>query len=160
MKKIEARSLAEYFGARLLASKIKDREVRIAIVRLYGSLAKANKEIGEEQEDIRKPLVEGHDEEIKKYAELREKARNEKLDEKERKKATKEADAMTECVRIEKDYLGAVDKLLNEECDADIKKVPLEVLYEALSDCGFIGFENELPISAVEIFFKPVISND
>ena len=158
MKKLEIRMLAEFFGAQLPASKIKNREVCIDIVRLYGSLAKANKEIGEEMEDLRKNLVGDKEEELKKYSDLLQKANDEKLDEKERKKAKKEADAMTECVKIDQDFREAANKLFEEDSDADIKKVSLETLYEALCDCGFSGFAQELPIAAVEANFANVIA--
>ena len=157
MKKIEIKSLAEYFGAKLPASKIKDRDVRIAIVRLYGSLAKENKEIQEEIESLRKGLVGDKEEDLRKYSELLQKANDEKLNEKERKKAKKESESMEDCVRIDKDFQEGVSKLLNEESNADIKKVSLEVLYEALSDCGFVGFGTELSIGAVEGIFKDVL---
>ena len=157
MKKIELRSLAEYFGAKLPAAKIKDRDVRIAIVRLYGSLCKANREIVGELESLRKGLVGDKEEEINKYALLLQKSVDENLDKKERENAKKEAAAMEDCVRIDKDYSEGVAKILGESCDPDIKKVPLEVIYEALSDCGFIGFGTELSIGSVEEIFKDVI---
>ena len=148
MKNIELKSLAEYFGTQLPAGKIADRETRIAIVRLYGSLAKANKEVADEIEQNRKSLVEGHEEEIQKYAELLRKG-----DE----ASVKEAEAMTECVRIDKDFQEASAKIYDEESCADIKKVPLEVLYEALCDCKFPNLKPEIPIAVVEEIFKSII---
>ena len=156
MTKFELKSLAEYFGTKLPAGKIQNRDVRIAIVRLYGSLAVANKAITEEVEALRKGLVGDNEEKILKWVELRQKAASAK-DEKEAKKLQKEADAMTECVQIDKDFSEALQKLHAEEADADIKKVPLEVLYEALADCGFPNFKEDLPIAAVEQIFAPVI---
>lgn len=157
MKKIELRSLAEYFGAKLPAAKIKDRDVRIAIVRLYGSLAKANRDIQDEIDSLRTGLVGDKEEEVNKYALLMQKATDEKLNKKEREKAEKEAASMEDCVRINKDFSEGVAKLFEEHCDPDIKKVSLEVIYEALSDCGFIGFGTELSIGAVGEIFKDVI---
>ena len=151
MTKIELKSLAEYFGGKLPAGKIKDREVRLAIVRLYTTLAKANKETLDEVEELRKSLVGDKEADIAKYAELLRKAAD--GDE----KAKEEAEAMTECVRIDKDFAEASSKLFQEESDAKIAKVPLETLYEALSDCGFVGFSPDIPIAAVEEIFKQVI---
>jgi len=158
MKKIEVKSLAEYFGAKLPASKIKDRNTRIEIVTLYTSLAAANKKISEEQEELRKGLVGDKEEDIRKYSELLQKANDEKLDEKERAKAKKEAEGMTECLRIEKDFSEGINKLFNEDYEGSVRTISLEVLYEALSDCNFAGFNGDLPIAAVEELFKNVIT--
>lgn len=157
MKKIELKSMAEYFGTFLPAGKIKNRETRLAIVMLYGSLAKPNKDFLDEIETVRKSLCEGHEEEIQKYASLINKANDASLDEKERKEAKAEAEKMTECVRIDKDYAEAVRKLENEEVSAPIKSVPLEVLYDALCDCGFPRFNPDMPIAAVAEIFKSII---
>lgn len=158
MKKIELKSMAEYFGAFLPASKIKNRETRLSVVMLYGSLAKPAKDVADEVETVRKSLVEGHDEELKKYSDLLQKAANKELTEDERKKAKKEAEGMKECVKIEKDFQEAANKIYNEEVNPDLKKIPLELLYDALTDCGFPNFEKDLPIGAVEYTFKAVIA--
>ena len=157
MKKIELKSMAEYFGKFLPAGHIKDRETRIAIVRLYGSLAKANMDVINEIESIRTGLVGDKQDDVNKYAALIQKSFNKDLAEEERKKAREEAEAMTECVRIDKDYSEAVTKVYNEEIEPELKKVSLEVLYEALSDCGFPRFSPEMTIADVAETFKDVI---
>lgn len=158
MNKLEVKNLAEYFGIHVPASKIKDRDVRTAIVRLYASLAKANKETLDDLEEIRKSLTKDHEEEIKKYADLLNKAADDKLTDEEKAAAKREAEGMTECVRIDNDYREASEKLFAEESTAFIAKVPLEVIYEALSDCGFPGYKAELPIMVVEQIYANVIS--
>ena len=153
MKKIEIRSLADYFGVRLPASKIKNRDVRISIVRLYSSLSKADREIVGEIEEIKKNLVGDKAEEMQKFSGLLAKAENKELTEEERKAAKEEADGMTECVRINEDFQEAITKLFNEDSDAVVTKVPLEVLYEAISDCG-----DEFPLAEVERSFRNILT--
>ena len=157
MKKLELKSLAEYFGQFLPAGKIKDRETRLAVVLLYGSLAKPAKEVADEIETIRRSLTEGKDEELKTYADLMRKAGDKKLTDAEREAVKAEANGMTDCVQIDKDFQEAVEKIHAEETEPDIKKIPLGLLYDALADCGFPRFSPDMPISAVEAVFKDVI---
>ena len=157
MKKVELKSLAEYFGGRLPAGKIADRDTRLAVVRLYGSLAVAYKGVMDEIEEIRKAIVGDKDADIRKWAALVQKAEDEKAKPAERKKARAEADAMTECVRINKDYQEAVGKLLAEDIEPELRKVSLEQMFEALADCGFPNLDPNIPLAAVAQMFAPVI---
>ena len=157
MKKLELKSMAEYFGTYLPAGKIKNRETRISIVMLYGSLAKPAKEMAEEVEAVRKSLTEGKDEELKKYVELIKKSNDASLSEEERKAAKTEAEGMSDCVQIDKDFAEALSKINNEEVELSLKKIPLELLYDALTDCGFPRFSPDMPIAAVQDVFKSVI---
>ena len=157
MKKVELKSLAEYFGGRLPAGRIADRETRIAIVRLYGTLAVANKGVMDEIEEVRKGLVGDKEADIRKWAGLMQKAADEKAKPADRKKARAEADAMTECVRIDKDYQEAVSKLLAEDIEPELKKVSLEQMFEALTDCGFPNLDPNIPLAAIAEMFKDVI---
>lgn len=157
MKKIELKSMAEYFGTFLPAGKIKDREARLAVVMLYGSIAKTAKEIGDEVEAVRLALTKDHEEDLRKYSELLQKSFNPELPENERKKAKKEAEGMTECVKIDKDFQEAAGKIYDEEIEPDIKKIPIELLFDALSDCGFPRFSPDMSIAAVEEVFKTVL---
>ena len=158
MKKIELKSLTEYFGNFLPAGKIQNRETRIAIVLLYGSLCKPNKEVAEELEGIRKGLVGDKEEEIQKYVSLLQKAMNTSLSEEEREKAKKEAEGMTECAKIDKDFSLATQRVYNEEIDVKPKKISLELLYDALADCGFPQFGADCPISVIQDNFAQVIA--
>ena len=157
MKKIELKSLAEYFGSKLPAGRIKDRDVRLAIVRLYGSLAVANKGTMDEIEEIRKAIVGDKETDIRKWAGLIQKADDDKLSDAVRAAAKSEAEAMTECVQIDKDYREAVEKLLAENIEPELKKVSLEQMIEALSDCGFPNISPDIPIAAVQQMFAFVI---
>ena len=157
MTKLELKSLAEYFGQFLPAGKIKDRETRLAVVLLYGSLAKPAKDVADEIETIRKTLTEGKDEELKKYAELMRKAGDKTLAEAEREAAKKEASGMADCVQIDKDFQEALAKVYGEAIEPDIKRIPLGLLYDGLADCGFPRFSPDMPISAVETIFKEVL---
>ena len=158
MKKIELKSMAEYFGNFLPAGKIQNRDARLAVVMLYGSLAKPAKEIGDEIEAVRAALTKDHEEELQKYSELLQKSTNNELSEDERKKAKKDAEAMTECVKIDKDFQEASQKIFDEETEVPVKKISLELLFDALSDCGFPRFDPNLSIAAVEGIFKGVIA--
>jgi hypothetical protein len=157
MKKIELKNLAEYFGRRLPANRITERETRIAVVRLYGSLALAYKGVTDEIEEIRKGLVGDHEPDVRKWAQLEQKAKDEKATKKEREAAKKEADSMKECVRINNDYEQAVTALLSEDIEVEVKKVPLEVLYEALCDCDFPNLDPSIPVGELAQMFAPVI---
>ena len=157
MKKIEIKSLTEYFGNFLPVGKIQNRETRLAIVMLYGSLCKANKDIAEELESTRKALVGDKEEEIQKYAALIQKSLDTRLEEKEREKARKEAEKMEDCVKIDKDFSLAQQRIFNEDMDVQVKKVSLEMLYDALADCGFPRFGEDCPISVIQDAFAQVI---
>ena len=157
MKKVELKSLAEYFGGRLPAGRIKDRDTRIAIVRLYGSLVVANKATIDEIEEVRKGLVGDREKDIQKWASMMQKAADEKASEAERKAAKEQADAMTDCVQIDKDYQEAVAKLLGEDVEPELRKVSLEQMFEALADCGFPNLDPNIPLAAVAEMFKDVI---
>lgn len=157
MKKLELKSLAEYFGNFLPAGKIKDRETRIAIVRLYGSLAKANMGVIDEIEATRKGLVGDKQEEINEYAKWLAKSGDPKLSEEQRKEAKEKAESMSDCVRIDKDFAEATSKILAEEINPELKKVSLETMFDALADCGFPRFNPEMSISEVQTIFKDVI---
>lgn len=157
MKKIELKSFTEYFGNFLPAGKIQNRETRLAIVLLYGSLCKANKDVAEEIEAVRKKIVGDKEADVLKYASLLQKANDKTVDEKERDAAKEEAYKMTECVQIEKDFSDAASKILDENVEVSVKKVSLELLYDALSDCGFPAFGEDCPISVIEQNFAQVI---
>lgn len=157
MNKGELKNLSQYFGTRLPAGKIQNRDVRIAIVRLYASLAVADKAITDEMEEMRKTLVGDKEEELRRWSELNARAEDANLSADDRMKAKTEADAMTECANINRDYIKSVNDMLAEESNAEVRKVSLEVLYEALSDCGFPTFDENMPIAAVEQIFAHVI---
>lgn len=157
MKKIELHNLAEYFGKSLPAGKIKDREIRLAIIRLYGALSKADKVTASEIEAIRVKLTEGMEDEVAKYTGLIQKAAAAKGD--ELKALLDEANAMTECVQIDKDFQESVARLYEEETEVELKKVSLAELYEALADCDFPNFTEDCPIGVVAEAFKLVIND-
>ncbi len=144
MKKLELKTLADFFGAKLPAGKIKDRETRLAIVGLYSSLALPMKKIDEEIESVRKSLVGDKQDEIEKYAALIEKGDDD---------SAKEAASMKDCVKIESDFSEAVRRIYEEDIEIPLRKVSLALLYDALCDCGF----DSMPIAVVENTFYQVI---
>jgi hypothetical protein len=157
MKKSELKTLAEYFGSQLPAGRIKDRETRLAIIRLYASLASAYKGVADEIEAARVALVGDHQEEIAKFGGLMMRACDRRLTEEERAEAKAAADAMMECVRIDADFREAAGRILQEEIDVAFEKVPLEVVFEALCDCGLI---KDWPIAQVATEFAAVIKEE
>ena len=157
MKKFELKNLTEYFGDFLPAGKINNRETRIAIVLLYSSLRKKNKEVLEEIEENRKNLVGDKEQEAAEYSRLLQMSMNPNLTQEERDEFKKKADSMTDCVKLDQDFSDIVQKIFNEDIDVEVKKIPLELLYDALSDCGFPNLGEDCPISVVEQQFESVI---
>ena len=137
MKNKDLKAFTEYFGTKLPIEKIKNRDTRVAVIGLYSSLAKAWDEVSKEIETIRTTLTEGHLEELQEYEQLILAG-----DEKSREKANE----MTECVRIYDDFSNAVNALMETENTSAIRKISLEILFDALLDCGFPGLE-KVPVS-------------
>lgn len=159
MKKIDVRNYADYFGKSISVSKISDKETRFAIVRLYTSLSQAAKKIADEIEEMRKTLVGDKEEDAMKYVELIKRSENTELTQEERDKAVEEANSMEEIHRIDKDFQEMTSNYYSEDFDTSvIKKVPLEVLYEALVECNFPNFVNMDPsLSEIENIFAGII---
>lgn len=157
MKKFELHNLSIFLGNELPANKIVDRDTRIAIVRLYGSIALAYKGVADEIEETRKALVGDKQAEIEQYSKLMLSSMDKTLSETERKEAKEKAEAMSECAKIDADFNKALEAINNEEIDPEIKKVPLEVLYEALVDCDFKGLTHPLSLAETKLMFNSII---
>lgn len=145
MKKKDLKFYGEYFGKLLPVGKIGDKEARLAIVSLYASLANPYKELMSEIEAVRTALVAGHEAEIAEFAKLMESGEEEK------------ANAMTECVRINADYVEAVNKMLGEEVEVGVKKVSLYTLVDALADCGYPALNPGAGLGDISSLFGAVI---
>lgn len=140
MKKIQIKTCADLFGKQLPLGKIKNAATRKEIILLATSLRKAGKEVDDDIESIRTRLTEGHEEEVKKWAELTNKlATDTTLSDKEKKKLADEAAGYKEAVRINKEYGEAVNALFNEEIDVPVHKVDVMVIVDALADAGLLG---------------------
>ena len=145
MKKKDLKFYGEYFGSTLPIGKIGDKTIRLAIVSLYASLASPYKQLMSEMEAVRTALVAGHEAEITEYAKLMESGETEK------------ANAMTECARINGDYVEAVNKMLDEEANVDVKRVPLFTLIDALADCGYPALNPNAGLADIANLFRAVI---
>lgn len=155
MKKSQIKAYADLFGKQLPLGKIQDSATRKEIILLATSLRKHGKEVEDDIESIRVKLVEGHEEDVQKWAELMRKSNNIELDAEERKKALKEAGKLTEVERINKEFTDAQAALLNEEIDIPVHKVELETLLTALADAGLFSVNASVETAAQE--FAPII---
>ena len=149
MKNKDLKALTDYFGKQMPIEKITNRDTRLAIIGLYASLARAWDEKEKDINSVRTKLLEGHEEDFQLYGQL--------LYENSEESKQKAAD-MKECVRIDEDFQQAVNTILEEENPCSIKKVPLELLFDALLDCGFPGLNNEaISIMLIQRLFNDVI---
>lgn len=157
MNKAQLKTFAEYFGTGMNVSKIADKDVRMQMIMLYGSIAKAYKPVADEIEEIRKKLTTGHETELQEYAELCNPDPN--LTPEENSERFKKAQSMEECVRIDSDFREAAEKIYSEEVKDEIKAVSLATLYEALMDCGFPRIGEDATLSAISNTFGPIIKD-
>lgn len=157
MKKAQVKSYADLFGKQLPIGKIKDTNTRKEIVLLAASLRKYGKEVDDDLEAIRARLVEGHEEEINKWAQATNKAKWSKdITDEERKALIKEAEGYKEAIRIDKEYGEATRALLNEDApEMIIHKVELTTIVDALADSGILS--SEAPLDAIATEFAAFI---
>lgn len=156
MKKIQIKTCADLFGKQLPLGKIKNAATRKEIILLATSLRKAGKEVDDDIESIRTRLTEGHEEEVKKWAEITNKlATDTTLSDEDKKKLADEAAGYKEAVRISKEYGEAVNALFNEEIDVPVHKVDVMVIVDALADAGLLG--PEASVDAVMKEFEGII---
>lgn len=156
MKKIQIKTCADLFGKQLPLGKIKDAATRKEIILLATSLRKAGKEVDDDIESIRARLTEGHEEEVKKWAELSNKiVDNKSLSDEERTKLQAEADSLTEAVRISKEFAEATNALLNDEIEIPVHKVNLITIIDALTDGGILS--PEAPLELIASSFEGII---
>lgn len=156
MKKIQIKTCADLFGKQLPLGKIKNAATRKEIILLATSLRKAGKEVDDDIESIRTRLTEGHEEEVKKWAELINKvATDTTLSDKEKKKLAEEAAGYKEAVRISEEYGEAVNALFNEEISVPVHKVDIMVVVDALVDAGMLA--PEASVDAVMKEFEGII---
>ena len=156
MKKIQIKTCADLFGKQLPLGKIKNAATRKEIILLATSLRKAGKEVDDDIESIRTRLTEGHEEEVKKWAELIDKvATDTTLSDEEKKKLADEAAGYKEAVRISEEYGEAVNALFNEEISVPVHKVDIMVVVDALVDAGMLA--PEASVDAVMKEFEGII---
>lgn len=156
MKKIQIKTCADLFGKQLPLGKIKNAATRKEIILLATSLRKAGKEVDDDIESIRTRLTEGHEEEVKKWAELTNKlVTDTTLSDKEKKKLADEAAGYKEAVRINKEYGEAVNALFSEEISVPVHKVDIMVIVDALVDACMLT--PEASVDAVMKEFEGII---
>jgi len=157
MKKIQIKTCADLFGKQLPLGKIKNAATRKEIILLATSLRKAGKEVDDDIESIRARLTEGHEEEVKKWADLTDKiATDTTLSDEEKKKLADEAAGYKEAVRISEEYREAVNALFNEEISVPVHKVDIMVVVDALVDAGMLA--PEASVDAVMKEFEGIIA--
>lgn len=155
MKKSQVKYYADLFVNQLPLGKIKDAATRKEIILLATSLRKAGKEVDDDIESIRIMLTEGHEEEVKKWAELVNKAADTTISDKERKKFRDEAAEYKEAVRINEEYSAAVNALFNEEVDIPVHKVDILVIVDALTGAGILS--PEAPFELIASSFEGIV---
>lgn len=157
MKKSQIKAYADLFGKQMPIGKIKDAETRKEIILLATSLRKYGKEVDDDLEAIRARLIEGHEEEVQKWAQATNKAKwSTDITDEERKALIEEAEGYTEAVRINKEYAEATAALLNEEIEVNVRKVSLATIVDALIDAGILSEGASLDAVASE--FKDFIN--
>lgn len=156
MKKSQVKYYADLFVNQLPLGKIKDAATRKEIILLATSIRKAGKEVDDDIESIRTRLTEGHEEEVKKWAELTNKIVDDNsLSDEERTKLQAEADSMTEAVRISKEFAEATNALQNEEVEIPVHKVSLITIIDALTDGGILS--PEAPLELIASSFEGIV---
>ena len=161
MKKLEIKKFADFFGNGISLSKIKDKELRHEMIRLYISLSNINKETDKEINELKETLIGEKVEEVKKYYELKRKYTDDGYSDEEKEEIKKEYEGMTEVISIINDFDEMSEKIYNEEVDVStIKKVSLESMYDCISECGInvVGIRNDdVTVMMVEKLFGDLI---
>jgi len=149
MTKAELKVYTDYFG-QLPLGNVKDQEVRLSIVKLYCELSKLLKPVTDEIELLRTTIVGEKQDEVNEYVLLKERGDEDSV---------LEAEGMTDCVRIEKDFQEATRRLYEEELPEGtvLPKIPLATLYDALLDCGFPKLSFNVGLSVIVQEFAPFI---
>ena len=149
MKKSELKILSDYFGELPMGS-IKDSDIRRAVIKFYCQLAALYKPIAEEMETMRTSVIGDKQQDVITYLKLQQAGDEESI---------KKANEMEDCVRIESDFKVMSHEILNQNLpdDTELPKIPLDVLYEALADCGFPKLSINAGPSAIANQFRPII---
>lgn len=122
------------FLSNIKVSKIKDKDVRAAIIANHLQMYKIAEEYETDIKEIQKKLFEGKDEDVKSLNELREKYNLEKDEDKKNEIVNIIKDNYGEILKLEKEVADAIETRLKEEKEINIKKVNKEAFIDALID--------------------------
>ncbi|MGN1155863.1 MAG: hypothetical protein ACI4TK_06775 [Agathobacter sp.] len=124
------------FLSGIKVSKIKDKDVRSAIISNHLQMYKIVEEYESDIKEIQKKLFEGKDEDIKALSDLREKYKNEKDEEKKKDIIGIITDNYGEILNLEKEMTEALESRLNEEKELNLKKVNRDDFIDAIVEAG------------------------
>lgn len=122
------------FLSNIKVSKIKDKDVRAAIISNHLQMYKIAEEYESDIKEIQKKLFEGKDEDVKSLNELREKYNLEKDEDKKNEIVNIIKDNFGEILKLEKEVADAMGTRLKEEKEINIKKVSKDAFIDALID--------------------------
>ena len=122
------------FLSNIKVSKIKDKDVRAAIIGNHLQMYKIAEEYETDIKEIQKKLFEGKDEDVKSLNELREKYNLEKDEDKKNEIVKVIKDNFGEILKLEKEVADAMETRLKEEKEITIKKVNKDAFIDALID--------------------------
>lgn len=122
------------FLSNIKVSKIKDKDVRAAIIANHLQMYKIAEEYESDIKEIQKKLFEGKDEDVKSLNELKEKYNLEKDEDKKNEIVKVIKDNFGEILKLEKEVADAIETRLKEEKEINIKKVNKDAFIDALID--------------------------
>lgn len=122
------------FLSNIKVSKIKDKDVRAAIISNHLQMYKIAEEYETDIKEIQKKLFEGKDEDVKALNDLREKYKHETDEEKKNDIIAIITDNYGEILALEKEMSDAIETRLKEEKEINIKKVSKDAFIDALID--------------------------
>lgn len=133
MKKSKIIAIFRFLSG-IKVSKIKDKDVRSAIIGNHLQMYKIAEEYDSDIKEIQKKLFEGKDEDVKALNDLREKYQNEKDEGKKNDIVGIITDNYKEILNLEKEVADAIGTRLKEEKEINIKKVNKDAFIDALVD--------------------------
>lgn len=133
MKKSKIIAIFRFLSG-IKVSKIKDKDVRTAIVGNHLQMYKIAEEYDSDIKEIQKKLFEGKDEDVKALNDLREKYKHETDEEKKKDIIGIITDNYGEILALEKELSSVIEEKFNEEKELNIKKVKQEAFLDALVD--------------------------
>lgn len=133
MKKSKIIAIFRFLSG-IKVSKIKDKDVRSAIISNHLQMYKIAEEYDSDIKETQKKLFEGKDEDVKALNDLREKYKHETDEEKKKDIIGIITDNYGEILALEKEMSDAIETRLKEEKEINIKKVSKDAFIDALVD--------------------------
>lgn len=133
MKKSKIIAIFRFLSG-IKVSKIKDKDVRTAIIGNHLQMYKIAEEYDSDIKETQKKLFEGKDEDVKALNDLREKYKHETDEEKKKDIIGIITDNYGEILALEKELSSVIEEKFNEEKELNLKKVKQEAFLDALVD--------------------------